>query len=85
MKDILKNQASHKLNTLAELADKMGTILSEDGEHDEYLCPECGDIFNISIYKVTFMEHSSWRQMQSSQENNEVVTKIQELVAVENK
>ena len=48
LKYILKNQAIHKLNTLAELDDQMGTAISKEVEHDEYLCPECGEIFSTA-------------------------------------
>ena len=85
LKDILKNQESHKLNTLVEFVDQMGNAISEDAEHDEYLCLKCGDIFKITGYTVTLKEHLARRQIHLSQENKEVVTKAQEPVTIENK
>ena len=32
----------------------------ENMEHEEFFCPECGDIFQKDGYKVTLMELSSW-------------------------
>ena len=65
LKHTLKSQAGHRLNTLAEVVDKMESVVSEGVEHDEYICPECGDIFRLVGYKlVTLMEPRAWRLMQ---------------------
>ena len=41
----------------------MGIFVSQDAEHDEYICPKCGGIFRLTAYKVTLMEPSSWMLM----------------------
>ena len=61
------------------------SMISMHVESDEYIFPECGDVFRIVGYKVTLMEHLAWRQMHSSQKNKEVVIETQEPMTIENK
>ena len=47
---------------------------SNIGEHDELLCPKCGDLFKISGYKVTMVELSAWKLAQSRLVGSEIST-----------
>ena len=33
----------------------------KDGEHDELLCPECGDLFKLAGYRVTMVSIIMWK------------------------
>ena len=65
LKDTLKIQEGHRLNILVEVVNQMESVILEGVEHDEYIFLECGDIFRLGGYKVTLMEPSTWRLMQS--------------------
>ena len=64
------------LNTLADVVEQLenSSSFSKIGEHDELLCPKCGDLFKISGYKVTMVEVLAWKLAQSRQGRSEIPT-----------
>ena len=44
----------------------------KDGEHDELLFPECGDLLKIAWYRVTMVELTAWKLAQARQEREEI-------------
>ena len=55
---------------MAEVADQLGnphSIL----ENEELLCPECGDLFKLSGYKVEKVEIKAWKLAHSGQRRDE--------------
>ena len=64
------------LKTLADVVDQLENppSFSKIGEHDELLCPKCGDLLKISGYKDTMVEVLAWKLAQSRQGKNEIPT-----------
>ena len=52
-----------------EVGDQLGNPPSvlKDGEHDELLCPECGDLFKLAGYIVTMVDLTAWKLAQARQ------------------
>ena len=61
------------MDTFAKVVDQFENppFVSKSGENDELLCPECGDLFKLSWYKVTMMEVSAWKLEHSSKGGGE--------------
>ena len=61
---------------MADVVDQLKNppSFSNIGEHDELLCPKCGDLFKISSYKVTMVELLAWKLAQSRQGRSEIPT-----------
>ena len=68
LKEACKNNTVHILNTLVEAADQLENPPSvlKDGEHDELLFPECGDLFKLVGYRGTMVDLTKWKLEQAS-------------------
>ena len=44
----------------------------KDGEHDELLCPKCGDLFKIAGYRVTMVDLTMWKLAQARHGREEI-------------
>ena len=61
---------------MADVVDQLENppSFSNIGEHDELLCPKCGDLFKISGYKVTMVEVLAWKLAQPRKGRSELPT-----------
>ena len=56
-----------RLNNLVEVMDQLDNPPSiwKNGEHDELLFPECGDLFKLAGYRVSMVDLIVWKFAQA--------------------
>ena len=69
-KEVSKKKSTQSLETLAKADNQFENPLSSS-EREEILCPECGDLFKLSGYKVEKVEIKSWKLAHSGQRRDE--------------
>ena len=65
-----KKKETQSLETLAKADNQFENPLSSS-EREEILCPECGDLFKLSGYKVEKMEIKTWKLAHLGQRRDE--------------
>ena len=74
LKEAYKKKTVQSLNTLAEAADQLENPPSvlKDGEHDELLSPECGDLFKLVGYRVAMVDLTTWKLIKARHGREEI-------------